>query len=155
MKIIRLKNDGNFTLEDLKWLGGKYTFWRRIKKGGIGSGKALYREGIEAFDRIQRGIEGEVCMVNFELLREALVIRANCNNRIAIVGVRYEDVISIQMVGYMMRDGTAEIVKQGTLSILERNGGQLFFSILAKDFDAMTQFFSKPDFDSVFDLFYE
>ena len=87
MRVIRLQADGQLLKRDLAYFGGAYTFWEKIRLRGIGSSKVIYEKGIPAFDEVDRGLVNELGFVNFELLKNGLLLRLNQNQRTACVGI--------------------------------------------------------------------
>jgi hypothetical protein len=158
MKKIELKNDGEMDIRDIKYFGGKYSLLERIKKKGIGSPKIIYESGIDEFDRLNRNVAGEIGFVNFELLKNGLILRMNLNRKYGYIGIRLHELTAINLVGYRVAikqkkfgKTTTTIIHRGELEILELDE-RLKFSVLVKDFKGITNFFQKEELAKKFNF---
>ena len=55
-------------------LGGRYSFWERLKRGGVGSPMLYYADGIVELDQLQNLAPDEL-RINFELLKAGVLMR--------------------------------------------------------------------------------
>lgn len=158
MKKIELKNNGEMEIHDLHYFGGKYSLLERIKKKGIGSPKIIYESGINEFDELKRNIAGEISFVNFELLKNGLILRLNLNRRHAYIGIKLDELTTINLVSYRIKikqnkfgKTITKIVHRGELEIIEQTN-KVKFSVIVKDFDGIKKFFQKDDFIQKFNF---
>lgn len=152
MKPLKTNSNGELTKNDINYFGGQFSFWEKIKKKGIGSPKLIYEAGVEEFNKINRGIQGEIGFVNFELLKNGLILRLNVNQRHSCLGVRLSDVKAINLVAYRIEikyrqlgKVISKIVHRGELEIVEVNG-RIMFTIVSRELSGITAFFEKEDF---------
>jgi hypothetical protein len=148
---VETEASSQLTPESLEYFGGKYTLWERLKMGGSGSPKINYVSGIEEFDRLKRDIAGDAPFVSFELFKNGLILRLNNNQRFGCVGMRLNELKSLNLVAYRIeikqrRAGKekTKIVHRGELEIVEINE-RLKFSVIVSEFDGLRQFFQKEE----------
>ncbi len=153
MKKIRIGKNGELTEEDVDYFGGKYSLWESMKRKGVGSPRIIYHSGIEEFDKLHRGTVGEVGFVNFELLKNGLILRLNISQRINCIGIKLDEIAEINLIGYPVEIMTkqrvfgkkiSKIVYRGALEIVESDD-TLKFSVLTKDFKSITNYFEKDE----------
>ena len=157
MKVVKIQADGQLLKKDLSYFGGAYTFWEKIRRRGVGSSKIIYESGIPDFDNIDRGLAGELGFVNFELLKDGLILRLNQNQRIACVGIRLSELTRIDLVAFRIElrqkklgRWQSKIIHRGILSIWldEEKVGE--FSILSSQFTKLLTFFQQEAFAGKF-----
>jgi hypothetical protein len=159
LQVVEITQGGVIEPEDLLWVGGSYSWLDRIRRGGIGSPKVIYVSGIPAFDQLSHQVEGQTTFANFELLREGLLLRGNCTQRIAAVALRYEEIESIHLMGYpvkirvntwRLRSETQTIYK-GALSLRTTDGQRAVFALRVSEYESVLAFFSNaPEFQASF-----
>ncbi len=147
MKLIKLNNNCELSSKDVRFFGGHYSFFEKVKMDGIGSPRIIYDSGIEAFDQIKRDVAGETSFVNFELLKNGLLLRLNVNQRLACIGLRLIDIKEINLFGYRLEidvrySADARVVHYGELEIITTNGN-LKFTILVNAFESILNYFIK------------
>ena len=91
MRLIQTNKNGELAAKDIKYFGGQYSFWEKIRKRGIGSTKIIYDSGIGEFDNLKRNITGEIGFVNFELLKNGLILRLNVTQRFSCIGMKLKE----------------------------------------------------------------
>ena len=143
--------------EDILWLGGRYSWRERIRRGGIGSPKVIYAQGIPDFDQLSHQVPGQTTFVNFELLPQGLILRANCTQRIAAVGLLYTSLATAELVGHPIRikakrwlQTVHRIVYQGELRLTTKEGVQATFAVRVSEFASLKQFWEQEPLQSVF-----
>jgi len=141
---------------DINYFGGQFSFWEKVKRKGIGSPKLIYEAGVEGFDKINRSIQGEIGFVNFELLKNGLILRLNVNQRHSCLGVKLSDVKAINLVAYRIEikyrqfgSVIKKIVHRGELEVVEANE-RIIFTIVSREFSGIKAFFEKEDFKDRF-----
>lgn len=149
MRKIKTNNSGELLSSEKIHFGGEYSLWEKLKKKGIGSAKIIYAEGIEEFDKLSRNIEGEISFVSFEILKNGLILRLNRNQRVECVGLKLDQLETIDLVGYridiVFRDGSKKKVHRGELEIKALNGEVSNFSVIAREFKALVEFFQREE----------
>ena len=159
MKPLKTNPSGHLSPKDIIHFGGEYSTLEKIEKGGIGSTKLIYDSGLEAFDKLSRDIPGEIGFVNFELLKNGLILRLNINQRLCCLGVRLSDIERIDLVGYRIEirqkqlSGQVEtkIVHRGDMQIVERSGTSKF-SVVVREFESIVNYLSKVEFTGAFNF---
>ncbi len=153
MREIKVNIDGDLTTKEVQYFGGNYSLWQQLKKKGIGSPKLVYRSGIKTFDELKRDIEGEICFVNFELLKKGLILRLNVNQKHKCAGAKFEDIESIHLEAQRIKilvKGKEKIVHWGKLEI-NNNLSKIQLIVRTKDFKSVHQYFKKPEFSNLFE----
>lgn len=152
MRLIQTNINGELTAKDIKYFGGQYSFWDKVRKRGIGSAKIIYDSGIEEFDKLKRNITGEIGFVNFELLKNGLILRLNITQRFSCIGIKLDEIKEINLIAYRIRievkrNGVFEtkIVHRGILEIITLNEG-LRFSIVVREFESIVNYFKRDEF---------
>ncbi len=155
---LQTNRSGELSKKDLKIFGGAYSFFEKLKKKGIGSPKIIYQSGIAEFDNLKRNVEGETGFVNFELLKNGLILRLNISQRTSCIGMKLNEVEQINLVGYRIilrgrYPGISEpkIFHTGDLEIIESDH-RINFSVVATKFDGMVDFFRKPELSDKFNF---
>jgi len=127
------------TEKDKSHFGGKYGFIQRIKLGGIGSPKVIYKSGIPHFDELKNQIaESEIPFVNFELMKNGLLIRLNHNLKTRYVG--------IQLLEYKGVTFQKEFGRLHSMELRTLNDGFFYFEIHIANLSAIQTFFKKRSF---------
>ncbi len=145
LKILKTKSGGELTRSEMQHFGGPYKFWEKLLAGGVGSNRLIYQGGIPEIELLKRNIEGELVFINFELLPNGFIIRANCNQRKLTMGLKISDIESITMKARRLtlhvEDGI-KIVHEGDIEIRERYAQEFSkFSVVASEFKDLVQFF--------------
>lgn len=158
IKKIETNKNGELRTKDIKYFGGKYSFWENLRTGGIGSTKIIYDSGIEEFDKLKRNITGEIGFVNFELLKNGLILRLNINQRFCCLGMKLSELEAINLIAYRIaieveRYGIIEtkIVHRGDLEIMSSSGG-VKFSVIVREFKSIVNYFKKDEFRGKFNF---
>lgn len=149
MKKLRTKKNGLLTEKDLSYFGGAYSLWEKIKKKGVGSPRIIYQSGIEAFDELYVDTANEIGFVNFELLKNGLILRLNVRQKTSCIGIRLSEIKKIHLIGYPIEVKGNKNVYRGELKIVESES-VLNFSVLTRDFKKITGFFEKAELVSRF-----
>ncbi len=154
---LNLDKNGDLTRQDKACFGGEYIFFEKVKRSGIGSGKVIYKSGIPEFDAIARGVENELGFVNFELLKNGLIIRLNQNQRIKCVGIKITDVRAINLTASRIEIEykqhvrmVKKIVYRGELEIIDEQDYKTGFEVFARDYEDVRRFFQKIEFEDKF-----
>lgn len=154
MRSVQINLDGHLLKKEVVYFGGAYSFWEKLSHRGIGSAKVLYEKGIPAFDQLDRGVVNELRFVNFELLKNGLLLRLNQNQRVACVGTRLSDLDQIQLEAFRIelkqrRLGRLEtkIVHRAEVSFLGKWGNPIQFSIMSSQFTSLLAFFQRPQLE--------
>lgn len=134
--------------------GGAYGIWESIKIGGIGSPKVVYRTGIEAFNEIKDGLGNEIPFVNFELLKNGLILRINKKQKLGVGLIHFEELLSIRLSAFRIllkyNHRSDKLVHAGKLEIELHHPKILHFEIPVKEFQALHKYFKKEPFQPFF-----
>ena len=150
MKIVRSNKSGHLVIKEKLYFGGEFSFLQKLKLNGTGSNKLIYIEGIEELDLLYRDVEGELIFVNFEILPNGLILRANCNQRLMNLGVRLSDISEINLTGYRIDIGKSKfgiinsdgVAYRGELEILEiENHKKTIFRVVTREYNQILAFF--------------
>lgn len=155
MRIVRTLSSGELTRSEKYHFGGSYSFFEKLFNGGVGSNKLIYEEGIHEIDYLKRNIEGEIVFVNFELLPNGLIIRANCNQRKVVLGVKISDIKSIVLMAKRLTDETVlteyknlQIEFEGEISIHQLFTDKISkFLVTGSEFKDLVKFFQARQLD--------
>lgn len=157
MKVVKLQADGQLLKRDLAFFGGAYSFLEKIRRRGVGSSKVIYEKGIPAFDEVDRGLVNELGFVNFELLKDGLLLRLNQNQRTSCVGIRLSELTNIDLVAFRielrqkeMGRWQTKIIHRGELAIWKEEERVGEFSILSAHFKSLLAFFKEEAFKDKF-----
>ncbi|MCB0515683.1 MAG: hypothetical protein R2798_03730 [Chitinophagales bacterium] len=151
MKKIETDKNGELSTKDSNYFGGKFSIWEKVRKKGIGSPKIIYDSGIAEFDKLKRNVEGEISFVNFELLKNGLILRLNLNQRFSCVGIKLDELIEINLVGYRVKikrkkygKMETKIVHRGELEFVEINETAKFV-VIVREFESLRKYFEKEE----------
>jgi len=155
MKILRTTYAGELTKSEQHYFGGPYGFWEKLFLGGVGSNKLIYESGISDIDSLKRGVEGELVFINFEILPNGLIIRANCNQRKLVVGLKISDIQSIQLTAFKLSnhsnfhtDNSFKIEFEGVISITKQfSEKKAEFKVIGSEFNDLIKFFKAKQFN--------
>ena len=158
MRTVRTNQSGQLLSSEVQDFGGAFSLFKKLKYKGVGSPRVTYYRGIEAFDAIGRGIEGEISFVSFELLKNGLLLRFNQNQRTACLGVKLSDIRAINLTAFRIKlvvkkkfqATDTKIVHRGVLEICEKEGSKTSFNVIAREFTDIKSFFEKPVFTEQF-----
>ena len=143
MKKIILNNKGQLVTKDKMYFGGKYSLLERIRMGGIGSAKVIYKSGVPYFDEIAF-VENEISFANFELLKNGLLIRVYRNLKFRYIGFQLHEILKIKF-GVTAGDDS-------TLKIFTLNDDIITFEVTTQYTTAIKSFFKKNMFEEKFEL---
>ena len=159
LRLVRTQKGGELVRSERINYGGSFTFWERLTRNVVGSSKVIYESGIEQFDLLNRQVEGEITYVNFEILPNGWIFRANRNQRLMTLGVKISDIKEINLIGFRIRIkrkhfmGNYEyrIVHRGELEIIftgtYRN---VNFSVLTGEYESLIGFFRGSKLRKIF-----
>ena len=149
MQQLTIDGGGQLSGRALRYYGGAYSAWYRLRNGGVGSSKMIYRAGIPAFDALDRGVGGELSFVTFELLRGGLLLRVNRSQRLACIGIRLDEIERIELLGHRINiregSGAGRIVHHGALTIREIGGEELHLSVIVREFRSLLAYLNRPE----------
>lgn len=159
MKILKTKKGGELTESEKDYLGGEFSVLEKLKNKGSGSNRFIYHKGLDEFDSLKRGVEGEIVFVNLELFKNGLVLRANCNQRTRSIGYKLNELTSISMIGFRIQVRyhiifwfyLNRIVHDGQLEIQEASSaGNMKFSVIPSEYKALSRFLRSTHLVNVF-----
>lgn len=157
LRILSLNPANQIHKSDKRYFGGEFSFFERLRLDGIGSTKIIYENGIPYFDELQTIAPNEISFVNFELLRDGLLLRLNRNQRIRCVGVRISDLRQLHLEGFRIAirsrkygDNQTKIVQRGIFTLVTKEDNQVQLRVLLHDFDKILNFFDRQGFDNIF-----
>lgn len=155
MKLLNIQND-RIMPSDINEFGGNFSFMEKLLLKGIGSPKTIYAGGVKHFDKLNANLANEVAFVNFELLKNGLLLHYNNNQRFAAIAIKISELKSVNLVAYRIainqrKFGSSQIkfVHRGELEIIDKSGS-IRFSVLTKNFKGILNFFSKKPFNNSF-----
>lgn len=158
MHCIQLGEKKKDLVEERYLFGRRYGIKDMLKYGGVGSPKVIYDSGIAVFDSLDRSLEGEIPYASFEHRRKGLIIRFNRNQRLAKVGILYEDLRLVRMTGFrvnIVRSAIAynrrKVVHRGELELLDVTGQSSKFLVTVNSFKGIMYFFQKTYFKNSFE----
>lgn len=156
MKKVETNKNGELNKKDLRHFGGQYSFLEKIKMKGTGSPKIIYESGIEEFDKLKRNITGEIGFVNFEILKNGLILRLNVNQRFSCIGIKLDELNEINLVGYKIKIRARnlqgylhKIVHRGELEFTTTNK-TLKFNIIVREFENIKKYFERSELNTNF-----
>ena len=151
MRILTTNVHGELRRKDLIHFGGAYSFWDKLKLGGTGSPKVVYESGLEAFDAQKRHTSGEIGFINFEIMKDGLILRLNMNQRLFSVGFKLSEIEKINFTAFtidinnsLLNPGKEKIVNRGEIEIVTPEH-RIEFAVIVKQFKGITQFFMKKE----------
>jgi hypothetical protein len=152
-----IEKGGSITGRDKFYFGGEFSFLEKIKMGGTGSTKVIYESGITAFDQLGQVAENELSFVNFELLKNGLLMRLNRNQQIRCVGIRLDDIQTIELLAFRIEviknkwgKTVKEIVYRGELAIHSTDGEQINLQVITQQFKSLLRFLKRKPFEGKF-----
>lgn len=129
----------------IKKYGGAYSFFGKLKIGGVGSPKVIYRSGIPEFDIIHYSDDLEKSMTNFELLKGGLIIRINKKQKLAVAIERLSILEKIVLIPRPIKqNGQSE--KSGELIVKFKDQKPIQFEVGINEFDGIEKYFKKKVF---------
>lgn len=155
MTYLKINETGELNVKHIRLMGGAYTWREKIKMGGPGGPKLLYKGGINYFDELDGNAVHEIGYANFELLKKGFVTRISRWPMIRSVGVLFDEVSKIFInvervyVSYN-RFGTkvSKTVHRGDLKIETKSNDTYIFKMEPKDLDKVIQFFKRCELEN-------
>ncbi len=77
-------------------LGGRYSFWERLRKKRVGSPMMFYQEGSGQLDQLQNKATDEI-RINIELLKAGLLMRIAERTNSYIIPILADDIATIHL----------------------------------------------------------
>jgi hypothetical protein len=143
LKKIILNNKGQLVNQDKMYFGGKYSLLERIRMGGIGSAKVIYKSGVPYFDEIAF-VENEITFANFEILKNGLLIRVYRNLKFRYIGFQLHEILKIKIL--------EDAGDENTLQIFTLNDDVITFEVNKHYKTAIKSFFKKKMFEEKFEF---
>lgn len=157
MRLIKTNKSGQLIKKEIEFYGGEFSTFEKIKLGRIGSPKVNYDYGLEDLDILSRNIEGEVTYINFEILKNGLIIRANCNQRQIVLGLKLSETKSIDLIGKRltiesddMQILSKKIQNQEIMRIKKTDSTMIKLIIQSQQYNDVVKFFSMLPFQNIF-----
>lgn len=125
--------------------GGEYSFFEKLRIGGVGSPKLGYRSGIPEFDAIHHSDDLEHSISNIELLKDGLILRINKKQKLAVAIEQLNALESIQLDSMIVKRNDRPR-QEGKLTIKFKEQNPILFDIGADEYKGITTFFSKKIF---------
>ena len=153
MKLTNLEKTHRLKINDLKYLGGKYSFFQSIKKGGVGSPQFLYKDGIDKWDKMDGEFQYKsVCSI--ELHKKGIALWYNKRQKIHAALIPYEEVIAINYHSFKVDAQplyqTKYILEAGNLDIqLKESDTPVSFYVPAPKHKTLVKFLNKH-FSAIF-----
>lgn len=139
-------------VKHIRLLGGAYSWREKIKMGGQGGPKLLYKGGIDYFDEMDGNAYHEVGYANFELLKKGFVSRISRFPMIRSIGILFDEVHKIYLEGRRVhvtynRFGTevSKIMHRGDLKIEMKSDDTYTFEMEPKDLNKVIAFFERSE----------
>jgi len=160
MRILKTSKEGDLTKSEVAFFGGNYNFVEKLKMNGTGSCKIIYESGINLFDKIKLD-SLETSFINFEILKNGLIIRFNKTQKLAFVGIKLTEIKKLILFAYRIEiryinpnDKIVKIkkVKRGEFAIVSINNEIVKFTALANNFKVLKSFFEKPHFQNFYEF---
>ena len=150
MQILHPTVDGYLSDRDLTRYGGKHSWLYQLRHDGTGSVRIPYLYGIRHFDEGRRDVAGEMPFVSFELLKNGLILRWNCNQRIRCVGVQLSSIERIELTGHQIlfqnRYWQEAAFHYGKLTFTVSGEEPIIFEVVSREFPKIKSYFEKAVF---------
>jgi hypothetical protein len=128
--LIELSNISNTRFIQQK-IGVHYSFFKKLKLGGVGSTKVVYLKGVSVFDEIKNSGQ-DLDFVNFELYPKGLIIRYSKGNKKKGLIIHKSEIDQILFestkVKVHFRNGT-KIVHEAVIKLLLDSGSTISFYV--------------------------
>ncbi len=151
MEPLEIDGNADLDIEDVALLGGRFGILEKLRMGGHGSTKIIYKSGIPHFDKVDRNIDGETPFVSFEIMRKVLILRLNQNQRVAAVAMHMEELQTIDLYAIdsteTMQQQSKEVDPKYALALITQNA-EVHFIVTKYSFDSIRKFFSKAYFEN-------
>ncbi|MFK7807834.1 MAG: hypothetical protein AB8F74_08570 [Saprospiraceae bacterium] len=129
--------------------GGEYSFFEKLRMGGVGSPRVSYQSGIPEFDVVHHSDDLEQSMTNFELVKKGLIIRINKKQNLAVAIEHLELLKSVTLTSNKATT-TERTGKVGTLWLEFQNYEPLYFKVGKEEYKGVQRFFEKSVFAKVY-----
>lgn len=130
--------------------GGPYSLWQKIKIGGVGSPRVIYKSGLSTFDAIHYTDNQEQSLTNFQLLREGFIIRINKRQQLGIAIEKLNQLENIHLNFKVNSLTTLESSEFPELQIKFIDQPVITFEIPLDSYDGIYKYFSKAVFKNYF-----
>lgn len=138
--------------------GGPYSFFDKIKLGGIGSQKIVYEGGLQVFEEEEIVSYNEVVFFTMELLKNGLILYFNKRNTNRAAGIKLDQ---LEKVHLTIKDlplsfnqfgkSTEKIIQKGLFKFQEKDNSEINFSVFAQNLSKTISFFSKKPLTAKFE----
>lgn len=155
MRILKTTPSGHLTRAQITYFGGAYSFWERLTLRGTGSGRLIWAGGLPHFDELTEIAENELSFVNFEIVKNGLILRLNRNGKTRAAGVRLSDIEAIELEAFRVAVPIESgpdyyIAYRGALRIVENSGEVCSLHILVQQFESFVKFFERSKLKAKF-----
>lgn len=159
MKEIRLDASGEMTPTEKYTYGGQYSFFDKIKLGGIGSQKIVYESGLQVFEEAEIVAYNEVVFFTMELLKNGLILYFNKRNANRAAGLKLDQlkkvnltISDIPLSFNQFGKKSEKIIQRGLFKFEEMDNTSIDFSVFAQNLNKTISFFSKKPLVDKFEL---
>ena len=141
MQVIAIEANGNAPWEILRKYGGKFSFFEKIKMGGVGSPKIVYQSGFKEIDELKEDVGSDLCYINFEFLKKGLLGRINKGQKLIGIIMHFDEIEKIVLSQNPLEESN-EKATIGLLEIFSYSGEVLVCGVTAQGFRGIEQFFN-------------
>lgn len=147
------KRNGQLPKAPIDKLGGRYGILERFKVGGIGSPKMFYKGGNEVFDLLSRQISGEETIVNIELLKSGLLVRAYSGQRSKTLGIPFTNISAIHILSSSNKEDDTNDKNQIKTIVFELKDHQdIICFVNQKNLSDLIKYFQKSEFGTLLNV---
>ena len=152
MEIVEHENNTGFIDPIVLAQYGSFGFFEKLKMRGIGSSKVIYRSGIDFFDEKLKNLT-DVPMVNFELMKRAVLLRLTAHQKCYTVAILKEEIEKIVLKKGLNERNSANISDLAFILHKINNNTTIptiLFEVQMGSYQSISSFFEKPYFQNKF-----
>jgi len=140
MRLIDPYADSNKYKKIIQSYGGEYSFFEKLKIGGVGSPKLNYISGIAEFDEIKNQDSLEISSSNIELLKAGLIIRINKRQKLAVAILHLQE---LEAIHFRKVENSSEQNPQALLTVQPKADPPVTFTVGPEEYLGMKKYLEK------------
>jgi len=152
MQVCDIDLDGSAPWELLRKYGGKFGFFEKIKMGGVGSPRIVYKSGFSQIDDFLERVPGsDVPYTNFENLKNGILVRINKTQFYKGILIALDEITYIELSiskklltqGNFQEELEKANIESAQLIITSLHEQQLHCEVPLQSYEGLRNFFQK------------
>lgn len=146
MKVVNLEKTQRLRISDKNYIGPGFSFFEKLKMGGVGSAQFLYRDGVESWNKINEQFSYKtVCSI--ELNTKGIVLWMNKKQLVHAALIPFGEIEDFELKGFQINSKPLtqvnEILTAGDMKLSIKDENDITFYVPAPKYFKIQSFLAK------------